>query len=184
MEKLLFSLLGNGRDLFFREQYLTFCGWIFHARQALKNPYQHLPGQALAFVGPRDWGKSLMQLLITIMIGGRDADPCLWLVKGNDFNGSLWRAEHLRLGDEELIEDSRDRHGLRDRLKKMVTASVFPLHQKHQEAKDFRPIWRTIISCNDDGGSLGCPPAIEPGFCGQDHLPEVLSAAGAISRRK
>jgi len=164
IEMLLGSLLGDGRDQFFDQQYLTFCGWIARGRQALKHPEQHLPGQAVALVGPRDCGKSLLQSLITHMLGGREADPALWLVKGNDFNGPLWGAEHLRLGDEELIEDSRDRHALRDRMKKMVTADVFSLHRKHQDANDFRPIWRVSISCNDDGGSLAVLPPLSDDF--------------------
>ena len=164
IEDLLRSLFGDGRDPFFEQQYITYCGWIARARQALRHPEQHLPGQALGLVGPADCGKSLLQGVITHKTGGREADPGLWLVKGNDFNGHLWGAEHLRLGDEELIEDSRDRHGLRDRMKKMVTADVFSLHLKHQDARDFRPSWRVSISCNDDSGSLAVLPPLSDDF--------------------
>jgi hypothetical protein len=150
MLQFLKSLFGEGRDSFFEQQLTTFIGWVRHAREAVRNHQQHLPGHVLGLVGPADCGKSLCQSLITQCLGGREADAALWLVKGNDFNSDLWAAEHLRLGDEELSEDHRRRHGLRDRLKKITTADVYPLHAKFRDAKSFRPIWRATLSANDD----------------------------------
>ena len=155
---LLCSLFGKGRDSHFNTQIRTFCAWLYRARKALLNPGQHLPGQALALVGPRDCGKSLLQSLITQMLGGREADPALWLVNGANFNAELWGAEHLRLGDEELAEDRRDRHALHDRIKKIVVADLYPLHAKHRDAHSFRPIWRLTISGNDDDESIAVLP--------------------------
>src|SRR4029077_2928551 len=105
-----------------------------------------------------DCGKSLLQSLITIMLGGRQVDPSGFLVRGSDFNGEVWTGEHLRLGDEELAEDNRDRHGLQDRLKKAVVADLYPLHAKYRDAKNFRPIWRLTISGKDDGNALPVLP--------------------------
>jgi hypothetical protein len=112
----------------------------------------------LGLIGPRDCGKSLCQGCITLFLGGREADASLWLVRGNDFNSDLWGAEHLRLGDEELSEDHRERHGLRERLKKVATADVYPLHAKYRDAKSFRPIWRASLSANDDSRSIALLP--------------------------
>ena len=156
--QFLASLLGKGRDLFFEKQFTTFVGWLLHARDAIRNHEQHLPGQVLGFIGPADCGKSLCQSIITPCLGGREADASLWLVRGNDFNSDLWGAEHLRLGDEELSEDHRRRHGLRDRLKKITTADVYPLHAKYCDAKSFRPIWRATLSANDDSDSISVLP--------------------------
>ena len=137
------SLFGYRIDPFFDRQITTFMLWLRHARLALKNPHQSLPGQALGLIGPTDCGKSLTQLLITRMLGGREADPSNFLVKGSDFNSDLWGAEHLRLGDEELVEDARGGVRLiRERIKKLVTADVYPLHAKYRDAKNLRPIWR------------------------------------------
>ena len=158
LNDFLFSLLGQHRDSYFEEQLFTFCGWLARARMALRNPDQHLPGQALALVGPRDCGKSLLQSLVTVMLGSREADPTLWLLKGSAFNSDLWAAEHLRLGDEELAEDGRERHLLRDRLKKLVVADLYPLHAKYRDAQSFRPIWRVTISGNEDGQSIAVLP--------------------------
>jgi hypothetical protein len=156
---LLTSLFGKGQDPYFNTQFLTFCGWIQHARCALRFHHQHLPGQALALVGPQDCGKSLLQSIITMFLGGRQADPSLALVKGSDFNSELWRAEHLRLGDEELVEDGRGgTRLLRERIKKLVTADLYPLHGKYKDAKNCRPIWRLSLSCNDDSESISVLP--------------------------
>ena len=147
MKDFLESLLGKGRDPFFEQQRLTFYGWLKHARTALRYHEQDLPGQVLALVGPRDCGKSLNQTIITRCLGGREADPSLYLVKGNDFNAELWGAEHLRLGDEELMEEGRGGvHKLRERLKKVAIATLVSLSRKecgrqertaHLEAVDF-----------------------------------------------
>ena len=158
IEQFLASLLGKGRDPFFEKQFTTFAGWVLHARDAIRNHEQHLPGQVLGLIGPIDCGKSLLQSIITHCLGGREADASLWLVRGNDFNSNLWGAEHLRLGDEELSEDHRRRHGLRDRLKKITTADVYPLHPKYCDEKSFRPIWRASLSANDDSDSISVLP--------------------------
>ena len=156
---LLTSLFGKGRDPHFNTQLLTFYGWLQHARNALRAHQQHMPGQALALVGPQDCGKSLLQSVITLAIGGRETDPSLSLVKGNDFNSDLWKAEHLRLGDEELVEDGRGgTRLLRERIKKLVTADLYPLHGKYKDAKSFRPIWRLTLSSNDDSESISVLP--------------------------
>ncbi len=158
MNQFLASLFGKDIDPFFKQQFTTFVGWIHHAREAIRNHQQHLPGQILGLIGPRDCGKSLCQTVITHLLGGREADASLWLVKDNDFNSDLWGAEHLRLSDEELSEDHRERHGLRDRLKKITTADVYPLHAKYRDAKSFRPIWRATLSANDDSDSISVLP--------------------------
>ena len=88
-------LLGKGRDEFFEWQRLTFYGWLKHARTALRKYEQHLPGQLLTLVGPRDCGKSLLQTVLTRCHGGRQVDPSGYLVKGSDFNSEMWSADQL-----------------------------------------------------------------------------------------
>jgi Family of unknown function (DUF5906) len=125
-----------------------------------------MPGQVLALVGPRDCGKSLLQSLITLMLGGhgREADPSLWLLKGNSFNSDMWSGEHLLLGDEELAENLRDRHALRERLRKLVTARIYPLSTKYRNEKSFRPIWRITLSGNDDSKAIAILPSPTDNF--------------------
>ena len=84
------SLFGYRIDPFFERQVATFMPWLRQGRLALGNYSQSLPGQALGFVGPPDCGKSLAQSIITLVLGGRQADPSSVLVKGSDFNSGLW----------------------------------------------------------------------------------------------
>jgi hypothetical protein len=71
-------------------------GWIKIAFEALYSRNFRV-GQALALAGPKDCGKSLLQELITVMLGGRCAKPHRYMSGGSDFNGELFGAEHLVL---------------------------------------------------------------------------------------
>ena len=165
MVKFWESLLGKGHDPFFEEQYKTLLGWLKHGRVALRNYLQHLPGQLLALIGPAGCGKSLGQSFVTFSLGGRQVDPSGYLVKGSAFNSEMWGAEHLRLGDEELIEDGRGGiHKLRERLKKVVVADEYPFHAKYVNGRSARPIWRTTLSANDDSESIGVLPPPSASF--------------------
>ena len=160
----LCGLFGKGHDPQFNDQFLTFLAWLRHFRAALKNYEQHMPGQALALVGPRDCGKSLAQSLITILTGGREVDASLYLLGDSPFNKELWGAEHLIMGDDCMGDDGRERHAVRDRLKKLTVANIFPLHAKGRDAENFRPIWRVSISANDDDQSVAVLPPLDESF--------------------
>ena len=77
MEEFLGSLLGRGRDPFFEQQFTILAGWILHAREAVRNHQQHLPGQILALIGPRDCGKSLFQGCVTQFLAARSGRVAL-----------------------------------------------------------------------------------------------------------
>ena len=155
MLAFLASLFGRGRDPWFDRQLQTYMLWLKHARHALRNYQQSLPGQAVGLIGPQDCGKSLLQTITTSCLGGREADASLVIVRNSDFNAELWRAEHLRLGDEEIVEDSHTGiQTIKDRIKKLITADVYPLHQKYKDAQNFRPVWRVTLSGNDDDDSI------------------------------
>jgi Domain of unknown function (DUF3854) len=160
----LSGLLGKGPDPRFNDQIFAFIGWLRHARAALRNYRQDMPGQALALVGPKDCGKSLLQTLITLMLGGREVDASLYIVGGSPFNKELWGAEHLRLGDDSMGDDGRERHRVRDHVKKITAANIFPLHAKGKDAESFRPIWRVTISANDDDESITVLPSLDDSF--------------------
>jgi uncharacterized protein DUF5906 len=162
---LFAGLLGKDIDPLFPDQFFTFIGWLRHSRDALKNYRQHMPGQALALVGPRDCGKSFVQhQIITPALGGRDVDASLYVLGQSTFNKELWGAEHLVLGDDALGDDGRERQGVRDRVKKIVAAYKFPLHAKGKDAESPRPIWRVTISANDDDQSITVLPPLDESF--------------------
>lgn len=164
MNAFLAGLFGEGIDPHFKTQFLTFCGWLKHFRQALRHHDRHTPGQALGLVGLKDSGKSLFQSLITPMSGGRAVDASLCLLGKSDFNRELWGAEHLMLDDDKLGEDGKESHAVRDRLKKLTVAEVYNLHGKNRDAVSFRPIWRTTISANIDDESVSILPPPDESF--------------------
>ncbi len=142
-------------------QFLTFSLWLKRGRCAIRNYDHHLPGQMVCFVGPVDIGKTLAQRTITLSLGGRSADPSLWLQNKTSFNGDLWVAEHLPLSDANLEERPEARKAMRDKIKEMVANSEQPYHRKHRDGTTLRPIWRLTLSANNDPGSAYILPALD-----------------------
>ena len=132
--------------------------------EARRNPERHLPGHALILCGPPDCGKSLGQTLLTHLIGGREADPSLWLTGETSFNDRLWGAKHLLMGDKSPADDRRRRIRLRDEIKELVANSLYPLHPKGKAMLSLRPIWRITLICNDDHESAQLLPPLNEGF--------------------
>lgn len=142
-----------------------FVSWLKLAREAIRHPTQHRPGQVLALVGPVDCGKSLLQsAIITPALGGRCADPGLFFTGKTDFNADLWAAEHLAIGDKALDVEGSQRTTLRNELKRAVAESIFPLHGKCRDGLTFRPVWRISLSANSDPESASNLPALDGGF--------------------
>lgn len=163
---LLANLLGHAAgDALAARQAEVFVAWLKFARLAVRSTELHRPGQVLALVGPPDCGKSLVQsMLVTPALGGRVADPSLWMTGGTTFNSDLWGAEHLAIGDKGLGDDARQRARLRDELKMVTAASDYLLHPKNRDALTLRPIWRVTLSANDDPESATSLPALNSGF--------------------
>jgi len=115
----------------------------------------------LGLVGPKDVGKTLGQDIISRCLGGRSADPSLWLQGRSTFNGEMWCAEHLILSDANLEDDPRHRQLFRDKLKEIVANSTYPLHRKGKDVIIARPVWRITLSANDDPDSGFILPALD-----------------------
>ncbi len=156
------NLLGKGaNDPHWDIQFKTFAQWLRRFRCAMRNPHDHLPGQMLGLVGPKDVGKTLGQDIISRCLGGRSADPSLWLQGKSTFNGEMWCAEHLILSDANLEDDPRHKQLFRDKLKEIVANSTYPLHRKGKDVINARPIWRITLSANDDPDSGFILPALD-----------------------
>ena len=164
------ALIGNlfGRsagDEHNQTQFYLFISWLKLAREALRHPDRHRPGQVLALVGPPDCGKSLLQnLIITPSIGGRCAEPSLFFTGKTTFNADLWGAEHLMIGDKALDLNGAQRATLRNELKRAVAEPVYPLHGKCRDGLTSRPIWRISISANEDPVSASNLPTLDASF--------------------
>lgn len=159
---LLQDLLGRAAsDPFWEVQYHTFLAWLQRARRALQNPSQHLPGQLVALVGGADIGKTLTQTLITRMLGGREADPGLWLAGESLFNDAIWGAEHWCASDSNIPDTLAARKTLRDRIKQATANESLGCHRKHRPEITLRPIARITLSANDDADSSCVLPLLD-----------------------
>lgn len=152
LENLLFDQCADQRPYFF--------GWLKYAREALRSQ-SNRPGQALVLAGPRDCGKSLVQNLITLLLGGRAAKPYGWMMGATDFNAELFGAEHLMIEDECASTDIRARRNFGAQVKSVTVNTQQKLHQKNRTALSLEPFWRLTITVNDEPENLMVLPPID-----------------------
>jgi hypothetical protein len=107
-------------------------------------------GQALALAGPRNCGKSLLQNLITLILGGRVAKPYRYMSGETNFNADLFGAEHLMIEDEHSSTDIRSRRKFGANIKKFTVNQMQSCHDKQRRAITLAPLWRLTISVNDE----------------------------------
>jgi len=134
------------------------------AKSALKTLYKGAPfrpGQMLAIAGPAGCGKSLLQNLITEMVGGRSAKPYRYMTGETAFNGDLLCNEHLMIEDEAGGLDLRVRRHFGSQLKNMIVNQVQSMHRKGRDALSVTPFWRLTISLNDEPENLAVLPPLD-----------------------
>ena len=85
--------------MFGGEQRVFLEGWLSVAAKSLGNG-EFRVGQALVIAGPGNGGKSVLQYLVTYLLGGRTGSPyhymCRW---GIQTAGSFSDMEHLKIED-------------------------------------------------------------------------------------
>ena len=149
IENLILGLLDDPHH----DQISHLLGWLKVAYEALLNG-QLRPGQTLAMAGPRDCGKSLLQHLITEILGGRAAKPYRYMSGATEFNGDLFGAEHLMIEDEVAFTDIRARRHFGARIKDFTVNTVQSCHGKNRPALSLKPFWRVSITLNDEPENL------------------------------
>ena len=137
-----------------------FFGWLKLALESLYSQ-KFRPGQALALVGPRDSGKSLLQLLITKILGGRAASPYQYMTKGTSFNLDLFGAEHLMIADEVPTTHPQARKKFGNMIKQITANEIQRCHPKYSNAFSSKPFWRLTISLNEEPEDLLVLPPID-----------------------
>ncbi len=142
------------------DQLAVFYGWLHTAATALRQG-DLMPGQALVLAGPARCGKSLLQNLITDMLGGRSAKPYSFMTGGTQFNSELFKAEHLMIEDEAPSTDFRSRRNLGNFFKQLTVNEDQRLHAKGRDALMLKPFWRVSISLNDEPEDLHVLPPID-----------------------
>jgi hypothetical protein len=135
-------------------------GWLKVATEAQRAGGIR-PGQALAMAGPPNGGKSLLQNLITELLGGRAAKPYRYMSGATSFNGDLFGAEHLMIEDECASTDIRTRREFGARIKDFTVNEVQSCHAKNRQAISLRPFWRLSVSLNDEPEDLMILPPID-----------------------
>jgi|KBSSwiStaDraftv2_1062776.scaffolds.fasta_scaffold02962_26 hypothetical protein len=120
------------------------------------------PGQAVILAGPHRCGKSLLQAIVTEVLGGRVANPSLYLFQKTAFNYDLAGAEHWCIEDPRSTTDMRTRRDFGSALKEATVNRNLAIHRKNKDALSL-PIWRRVtLSVNDEPENLAVCPPIEP----------------------
>ncbi len=142
-------------------QSVYFYGWLKRAYEALAAGRLD-PGQVVAFVGPRNCGKSLLQTLVCYILGGRSANPFAWMTGATLFNSELLRAENLVVGDEVTASpDIRTRRKVAASMKQLTVNETQTCHAKYREPISLRPFWRVTCSLNDEPENLLVLPPLD-----------------------
>jgi hypothetical protein len=146
-------LLENVLDAENSDQIIYFNGWMKTALVSLRS---HLPrpGQALVLTGVKDCGKSLLQSVITELLGGRMARPYLYMSGQTSFNGDLFGAEHLCMEDEEPHTDIKSRRNFGTKIKEITAIDDQHCHKKFRDGITLPVFWRLTISLNDETENL------------------------------
>jgi hypothetical protein len=142
------------------QQQVYLFGWLKIAIQSLYSGKFRV-GQALTLAGPKDCGKSLLQNLITRILGGRSTKPHRYMNGDTDFNGDLFGCEHLMIEDEEPSTDIRARRNFGTKIKEITANETHSCHAKYRPAISLSPFWRLSISVNDEPENLMILPPID-----------------------
>lgn len=134
--------------------------WIKVAIESLRSG-SFRPGQAVAICGPKDCGKSLAQLLITQIFGGRLARPYQYMAGKTEFNADMFTAEHLAIEDDVPSTKLAERRVFGAKIKEFTANQVQRLHAKGRDAIMLDVFWRMTITVNDEPENLMILPPID-----------------------
>jgi len=135
------------------DQIIYFNGWMKVALEA-ERAHEPRPGQAVVFTGEKDCGKSLLQSLITELLGNRMARPYLFMSGQTPFNGNLFGAEHLAIEDEQPYTDIKSRRNFGSKIKEFTAIDHQNSHKKFRDGVTLPVFWRLTISVNDETENL------------------------------
>lgn len=153
------GLLTDSQFQFDQRPYLF--GWLKISYETLLAGEKR-PGQGLALAGPHGCGKSLLQNLITLILGGRSARPYQFMSGLTQFNSDLFEAEHLMIEDEQASTDIRARRNFGALLKNLTVNDWQRCHAKNRIPISLTPFWRLSITVNDEPENLMVLPPIDP----------------------
>jgi hypothetical protein len=144
------------------DQWLYFCYWLSLALRSLRNG-DFKAGQAIIFAGPAQCGKSLLQYIITHVLGGRSADPFKYMFGATNFNYDLIKAEHWMFEDPPTSTDIKTRREFGERLKECCNNDEFRAHKKNKDGEMVRIFRRVTGSINNETEHLAQVPPMGEG---------------------
>ncbi len=155
LRHFLQGLLGEQVDYFY--------GWMKISREALTNGV-FTPGQAFAIAGSANCGKSLLQNLVTPLLGGRVAKPYHYMIGDTPFNSEAFGAEHLMVEDEAASTKLEVRRKFGAAIKNAVANQTHPCFGKNKVAVTLTPVWRLTMSMNEEPEDLMVLPPFDDGI--------------------
>jgi len=156
LEKVFQAVLGD-EDF---DQTFHWHAWLKIAFEALVAG-RRKPGQAMILVGPAECGKSLLQDIISAILGGREGKPYKFMTDATRFNSNLAGTEHLRIGDENPHTNLSARRNFGAQLKNLTVEESHQVEAKYRDALTLRPFWRLSISLNDEPENLMVLPPLD-----------------------
>lgn len=131
------------------DQALYFFHWLTIALRSLRaGTFRR--GQAVILCGPHRCGKSLLQYLITEVLGGRASDPYGFFMGSTTFNRHLVGSEHWCMEDPSSKVDLPTRREFGDRVKAAVANRDITIHAKNKDASlSIRALKRVTLSINN-----------------------------------
>ncbi len=153
LAKLLQNLLGE-------TQLPYFYGWLKVALEMYRSRIWRA-GQILVLCGDVGAGKNLLRLLITILLGGRVAFPYVFMTDKTIFGSDLFEAETLAIEDQQNSTDIRARRNFGAAIKNITVNKDQRCEGKHIKALTLTPLWRLIVSLNNDPERVQVLPPID-----------------------
>lgn len=160
IEKIVDNLLYNPEDDNPDFQLIHFVLWLKIAYESLMNR-TFRPGQVLILAGERECGKSLLQKIITELLGGRSARPYKFMTDKSEFNADLFEAEHLIIEDEVAMTGIKERRQFGNKIKQFAANDSHRCRAMYRDAMELKPFWRVSISLNDEPENLLILPPMD-----------------------
>ena len=146
-----------------QDQVNTFYGWMKLALVALASGV-FTPGQALAIAGAPNCGKSLLQNVVTELLGGRVSKPFHFMTGKSNFNAENLGAEHLLIEDENSSTDIKARRALGAAIKNITVNRTQLCFGKNKTPVVLTPFWRLTMSMNEEPEDLMVLPPFDEGI--------------------
>lgn len=175
--------IGFIKELLPDEQWLHFCHWLRFALVSLREG-DFRPGQMVVLAGPSQCGKSLLQYIITHVLGGRAASPFRYLMGETQFNNDFTGAEHWAIEDPSSSTDVRTRRAFGARLKEATVNRDFPVHPKGKDAMLLKLFRRVTLSVNDEPENLSVIPPLDRSILEKMFLFKCSPATVGSDRKK